>query len=153
MKIRDILMNPGSHCPGSSIGLLLLRILPSSLLLTQVWSKLSGLNEAIGDHPVFFDLSGPPGLVSAILFETLCPLLLILGLGTRLAALPLVGFMSVTAMIVHSGQPLTIREPELLFVSAFLPLLFTGAGEYSLDAHLTLCRGYDNTTSASATGT
>src|SRR5690606_5688873 len=68
-----------------------------------------------------------------------CALLVMLGLATRLAAIPVVLTMAVAAFVVHGADPWTMgagpsKEPALLFLTAFLPLVFTGAGQLSLDA-------------------
>ena len=75
--------------------------------------------------------------------EFLCALLVMAGLATRLAAIPLVVAMGVAAFVAHGADPWTMaaatngsKQPALMFLSVFLALVFTGAGGYSLDAQV-----------------
>ena len=68
-----------------------------------------------------------------MLAEVVCSLLLVLGLGTRVAAvLPLVS-MLVAAFVVHSGDPWAKRELALLFAVPYLTLLLAGGGRFALE--------------------
>jgi len=71
---------------------------------------------------------------------------LILGLGTRFAAIPVVIAMGVAALVVHANDPLLMgqgasKEPALLYAIPFLALVFTGGGRFSVDAWLKSRRG------------
>ncbi len=138
--------------PLTSTGLLILRIGMGGYMLTHGWGKLQTL--LAGDSEAFADPIGvgaPISLVMAVFAEVVCAVLLMLGLLTRLAAVPLVITVAVAAFIVHSADPWTSagaaelfragevdfpksREPALMYLVAFLTLIFTGPGEYSLDA-------------------
>ncbi len=75
-------------------------------------------------------------LLLAIFAEVVCALVIVLGLGTRLAAIPLVITMLVAAGIVHITDPWAKQEFALLYAIPFFGLLLTGAGKFSLDARL-----------------
>jgi len=45
----------------------------------------------------------------------------------------LVGFMSVAAFMVHAADPFSQKELALLYLLAFLMVVFVGPGKYSLD--------------------
>lgn len=143
MKTKDLILNPGHHCPGSSLGLLLLRALAGAMMLPHGWSKLAASGELAGKFPDPIGLGEPTSLALAIFAEFFCALLVIIGLGTRVAAIPLIVTMLVAAFVVHGADPFAKKELALLYAAAFLPLLFTGAGEYSVDAKLTTARGYE----------
>jgi putative oxidoreductase len=83
--------------------------------------------------------------------EFLAALLVIVGLGTRLAAATIVISLSVAVFVAHGADPWTMeqgyklfmagqakswasKEPALLYLISFLALVFTGAGKLSLDA-------------------
>ena len=142
MDFRSTILNPGRHCRGSSLGLLALRVIPTSLMLPHGWGKLAGFADYAGKFPDPIGLGSSTSLVLAIFAELVCALLLIVGLGTRVAAIPLLITMLVAAFVVHGGDPFAKKELALLYAATFLPLLFTGAGEYSIDAKLTCARGY-----------
>ncbi len=72
-------------------------------------------------------------LVLVAFAEAVCGLLVILGLGTRWATIPLIFAMAVAAFIAHGADPFGTKEKPLLFLVAFIVLLLTGSGRYSLD--------------------
>jgi putative oxidoreductase len=74
----------------------------------------------------------PPEIAAtmAVTFELGCSTLLVLGLGTRLATLPLLGMIAVIQTFVY---PHAYSE-HLTWASILLFLLTRGAGRWSLDA-------------------
>ena len=75
-------------------------------------------------------------LVLVAFAEAVCGLLVILGLGTRWATIPLIIAMGVAALIHHTADPFGTKEKPLLFLIIFITLLLTGGGKYSLDRGL-----------------
>ena len=156
----------------ASIGLLILRLGIGGYLVTHGWGKvqmlLSGGAEKFGD-PI--GLGSTLSLALATTSEFLCALLIILGLTTRLAAVPVVISMSVAAFVIHARDPWTMeaaanaffvgasktwfsKEPALLYLIPYLSLVFTGEGKFSLDGliamrrkqhHATKKRGFERT--------
>lgn len=135
----------------TSIGLLILRLGIGGFLLSHGVGKLrmlmSGNFEQLGD-PI--GIGNVASVVLVTMAEFLCASLVILGLWTRLAAIPVVISMSVAAFVVHAKDPLSSetaamaffagtsktwfsKEPALLFLFCFLALVFTGAGRLSVD--------------------
>ncbi len=115
------------------IGLLLLRLGFSSLMLTHGIPKLMNLvqgNMQFGD-PI--GIGSNLSFILTILGEVICPLLIIIGFKTRLAAIPTIITMAVAAFVVHAADPIGTKEKALLFLFAFLVIALTGAGKYSVD--------------------
>jgi putative oxidoreductase len=115
------------------IGLLLLRLGFSSLMLTHGIPKLMNLvqgNMQFGD-PI--GIGSNLSFILTILGEVICPLLIIMGFKTRLAAIPTIITMAVAAFVVHAADPIGTKEKALLFLFAFLVIALTGAGKYSVD--------------------
>lgn len=75
-------------------------------------------------------------LVLAVFAEAICSILIILGLGTRLATVPLIITMATAAFIVHASDPFGRQELPILYILAFVTLLITGPGKYSIDQRL-----------------
>lgn len=117
-----------------SIGLLLLRVGAGLLLLFgHGWAKLMHYQarSATFSDPIGL---GPAASFALVVFaEVLCSALVVLGLLTRFAAIPIVVFLSVAFFIQHAHDPWPRRELALLYLVPFLALIFTGAGRYSLD--------------------
>lgn len=69
----------------------------------------------------------------AALSEFAGGILIVLGLGTRFAALSIFISMSVAAFIAHAADPLAVKELALAYWGAAGALLLTGPGSLSLD--------------------
>lgn len=72
-------------------------------------------------------------LILTVLAEFLCSILLILGLATRYALVPLMTVMAVAWLVVHGDDPFGTQEKAALYLLCFLVLLITGPGKHSLD--------------------
>ena len=72
-------------------------------------------------------------LILVTFAEVICAILIIVGLLTKLAAIPLIIDMAVAFFIVHQTDPFGDKEITLIFLGMFLALFFTGPGRYSLD--------------------
>ena len=136
----------------TSLGLLILRVGAGGYLATHGWGKVQMLTQ--GNAESFGDPIGLGPTLSLILVtgaEFVCSILVIIGLGTRFAAVPIVFAMGVAAFVAHANDPWTMgeaftrfqakeiqtpfgKEPALLFMVAFLTLVFTGPGRFSLDS-------------------
>lgn len=113
--------------------LLLLRVGAGILIFTHGYGKLSGVLEG---NMGFMDPLGLGAGLSKVLVafaEGICSLLIVVGLWTRLAAIPLVINTTVITFIVHWEDGWGRMELPLFFLIVFLFLLFTGGGSYSLD--------------------
>lgn len=117
-----------------SIGLFLLRVSISGMLIVwHGWPKIESFADRLDSFPDPLGVGTPLSLSLAIFAEVLCALLVMLGLATRLAAIPVVVNMSVAAFMVHMHDPWSKKEFALLYALPFLALVFTGAGRLSLD--------------------
>ena len=117
----------------TSAGLLLLRIAIGGLMLVHGTQKLMGFSELSGKFPDPLGMGSQLSLLSAIGAEVGCSLLLILGLGTRFAAIPLAFTMIVALFLVHASDPWQVKELAAVYLCVYLSLILTGAGEFSLD--------------------
>ena len=81
----------------------------------------------------------PIGIGSEVSFllvvfaEFFCSIFIILGLGTRLASIPLLITMLVALLIAHGADPLLDHVNVLGYIVTYVILFFTGSGKYSLD--------------------
>lgn len=73
--------------------------------------------------------------------EVVCAALIIVGLGTRVVAIPLIIAMLVAVFVFHSGDPLGKREMAILFLAAFSSIALMGPGKFSLDEVIRRWRG------------
>ncbi|WP_091498532.1 DoxX family protein [Flavobacterium phragmitis] len=68
--------------------------------------------------------------------DTVVPVFIILGLGTRLAVLPTIGVTAIGYFVVHRKDSLEVRDVPYMYTLSLLLLLTLGAGTYSLDYYL-----------------
>lgn len=114
--------------------LLIVRVAVAAFMLTHGYPKLMKL--LAGGEIQFADPFGLGmyfSLVLAVFAEFFCSILVGLGIGTRLAAIPLIITMSVAAFIAHGSDPFGRKELALLYLVVFVFLLFTGSGKFSVD--------------------
>lgn len=117
----------------TSLGLLALRIAIGSLMLVHGLQKLMNFSELAGQFPDPIGMGSQLSLIAAIGAEVGCSLLVMLGLGTRLAALPLAFTMLVALFLVHASDPWQMKELAAIYLCVYLSLILTGGGEFSLD--------------------
>lgn len=117
-----------------STGLLILRLwFGGAMLLAHGWPKLATFSDRLQTFADPLGIGSPASLVMAIFAEVGCAFLLMLGLGTRLVAAPLLFAMVMAAFIVHGADPWAKKEFALLYAFPYLALMLTGPGRFSLD--------------------
>jgi putative oxidoreductase len=120
-----------------SLGLLVLRVGMGGLMIyAHGWDKLWSFREkskAFGDP---LNIGPTLSLGLATFAEFFCAVLVVVGLATRFAAIPLAVTMGVAGFIHHAADPWKAKELAFVYLVAFLALTFTGAGRFSIDALL-----------------
>lgn len=117
-------------------GLALLRIGAGALMLTHGFPKLITLFES--EEIAFADPFGigmGTSLALTVFAEFICSILVILGLGTRLAVIPLIITMLTAIFIIHASDPFQGKEMAVIYLLIFTVILIMGAGKHSLDYH------------------
>ncbi|GAP67866.1 uncharacterized membrane protein YphA, DoxX/SURF4 family [Bacteroidales bacterium 6E] len=131
------LFNTRSHQVLNDLWLLVFRVSAGAFMITHGLPKLNRLFS--GGSADFPDPLGVGGLFSNILAvsgEVLFPAMIILGLLTRLSAIPVIITMAVAAFVVHGNDPFQRKEMALLYLVVFTTILVFGAGKYSFDNFL-----------------
>lgn len=80
-----------------------------------------------------FGIGSTTSLSMVVFAEFFCSVFIILGLFTRLAAIPLILAMSIALFYAHKGQLFGEGEYAALYLTCYITLLFTGPGSASLD--------------------
>jgi putative oxidoreductase len=73
-------------------------------------------------------------LILVIFAEVFCSILLIIGLFTRFAVVPLIITMCVVIFMANKGEPLNKLELPILLLSGYITFLFVGPGRLSVDS-------------------
>ncbi|WP_394776550.1 DoxX family protein [Flavobacterium sp.] len=126
-------------------GLLLIRIIIGLLMAFYGYEKLTHFEEmAASDfwqkNVNFIGFTGKVPLALTVFAELFCSLLVLIGLFTRLALIPLLicmGFIIVSIAqftILNSGDNGYEFNTAFVYFIIYLALFFTGSGKYSLDS-------------------
>jgi putative oxidoreductase len=128
------IFNTSSNQTVVNTALLILRIGIACFMLTHGWPKLMKL--LAGGEIQFLDpfgLGATASFVLAIFAEVLCSFLLLFGLATRWATIPLIITMLVAIFVAHAADGFQKQELPGHYVLVYLFLLLVGPGKYSLD--------------------
>lgn len=128
------IFTPGNYKNKINFALLFLRVTSGIFMLTHGVGKLAKLIQ--GGTIKFADPIGigpEASLVLVVFAEFFCSIFLILGLATRISAIPLIITMLVAGFIAHAGDPFAVKEKAFLFFIIFVFIAIVGAGKYSID--------------------
>lgn len=122
-----------NHSSATSFSILILRIGIAVLMLTHGLPKL----DKFAEEPVqFLDFLGMGTTLSlglAIFAEVVCSILVLIGLGTRLAVIPLAFTMLIAITQVLADDPFARKELPVHYLLVYIVLFITGSGKFSLD--------------------
>jgi putative oxidoreductase len=68
--------------------------------------------------------------------DTIVPILVVIGFGTRLFLLPSIGVTAVGYFVVHRNDDLEVRDVPYMYTLAMLFLWAIGPGSFSVDSYL-----------------
>lgn len=118
----------------TDLALLIARVGIAALMLTHGIPKLLML---LSGGPVQFPsvmgMSAELSLSLAVFAEVFCSLFILTGFATRLATIPVIVTMLVAVLLIHSADPVSVKEPALHYLLVNAVLLFAGSGKYSID--------------------
>jgi putative oxidoreductase len=122
------------------ISLFILRLGIGVLMLTHGWPKAIRLfNSSEIAFPDPLGIGATNSLIMAAFAEIIGSLMIIIGLGTRIASILLIITMAVAVFLVHADDPFARKELGLLYLLAYVILLIMGSGKFSFD-HLVMKR-------------
>ena len=117
-----------------SVALFVLRVGVGSLMMIEHGlDKLKNFGTKSGRFADPFGLGSTTTYSLVVFAEFFCAAFIILGLFTRLAAIPLVIAMTVALFIAHKGQYFGEGEMAGLYLVCFVTILLAGPGKASLD--------------------
>ena len=115
-------------------GYLAMRLsLGGTMLWQHGWPKLMGFTERMDQFADPFGMGSTFSLVLIVFAEVVCSALVVLGLWTRVALVPLIIAMAVIAFMVKGDEPFGEKELAMIYLFGFIALLFTGSGRFSVD--------------------
>lgn len=112
---------------------LVLRLGFGGFIMMHGWPKLANFSEYVKKFPDPIGLGQNVALGLTIFAEFFCGAFLVMGLLTRWATIPLIICMTVIILVIHGADPVMKKETPILFLIAFVAILITGPGKYSID--------------------
>ena len=116
-----------------NLSMLLLRLATGALIASHGYTKLVHFNTTKAHFMNFMGLGSTVSLSLVIFAEFFCSMFLILGLFTRLAAIPIIIVMIVALFKVHNGQLFAEGEKAAIYLAAAFAILLCGPGKVSVD--------------------
>lgn len=114
---------------------LLLRIIGAlALMYGHGWGKLDKVMSGAD-----LEFVNPFGIGSGVTFhivmfaEFFCAALVLIGLLTRIALIPLLINFLFIAFVIHGSDPFAVKEMGLLYLGIFGTLMLLGPGKHSVD--------------------
>ncbi len=128
------LFGPSNKIQQLDVILLLLRITIGSFMLFHGITKLQTLfSGAPIQFPDPLGVGATASLAFAVFAEVGCSILILVGLATRLAVIPLIITMLIAAFIILGTQGFLKQELALIYLLVYITLFVTGSGKYSVD--------------------
>ena len=119
-----------------NMAVLVVRVYTSAMMLTHGWPKLMRVLDGNMKFRDPIGLGSEASIILVIFAEVICSLLIVIGLGTRLATIPLFITMLVVLFIAHGGDPISEHLNVVAYIAAYIGLFVTGSGKFSLDYKL-----------------
>lgn len=113
--------------------LLLLRLVFGILLMYHGYGKLTHFNEMKSTFMDFMGIGSVASLSLAVFAEFFCALFIVIGVFTRLAAIPVIILMCVVVLKVTHSDIFGNGETAMLYLAAYLTILILGPGKISVD--------------------
>lgn len=117
-----------------SAAMLILRLGLGILMMAHGYNKLIHFGEMQHKFMNFLGIGSTMSLALVVFAEFFCSLFLIIGLFTRLAAIPLIIATCVMVFKAHNGDVFGEGETAALYLTGYLVLLFVGPGRVSVDS-------------------
>jgi putative oxidoreductase len=113
---------------------LILRLTFGGLLLfSHGYMKWTLFHESVDSFPDPIGIGSKFSFYAVIFSETICAALVMLGLFTRLALLPMLFTLIVAILGIHWDSPVSEQELAILYFAVYLSIFLLGPGKYSLD--------------------
>lgn len=116
-----------------NFGMLVLRVASGLLLAHHGYQKVEKFNTLRHSFMNFMHLGSTVSLALITFAELVCGILVILGLFTRLACIPIIIGMGVVVFVASNGNIFAQGERGMIYLAATVAILFCGPGKISVD--------------------
>ncbi|MBQ5679468.1 MAG: DoxX family protein [Rikenellaceae bacterium] len=116
--------------------ILFMRIFIGAMMLTHGIGKLQNYNAIVNSFPDPLGIGSAASFAIITFVEVGCSVLIIMGLFTRLATLPLIFGMFVATFIAFPDKSFAAGELSFVYMGIYIMLLISGGGRYAIDAFM-----------------
>lgn len=129
--MRNTLLSPRSlH---TDLAALFLRLIFGGMFIYAGWMKISAYDVMLGGFGKMLGL-GPVLELNLVIFaEFVCGILIVIGLVTRLAVIPILITMIVAFFVAHANDLFVMKQLPFVYMLLCLVVFILGSGRYSLD--------------------
>jgi putative oxidoreductase len=137
MEIIKTILYSDAGNTWNNIGLLAFRILLAIELFRVHGMKKFQVSKGEKEHvPNPFNLPDKLNAAMAAISDTVIPLFVVIGLGSRLIVIPIICVTGIGYFVVHRKDSAAIRDVPYMYTLSFLFLLILGFGTFSVDHYL-----------------
>ena len=112
--------------------ILFMRIFIGAMMLTHGIGKIQNYNAIVNSFPDPLGIGSADSFTLITLTEVGCSVLIIMGLFTRLATLPLIFGMYIATFIAFPEKTFAEGELSFVYMGVYIMLLVSGGGRYAL---------------------
>ena len=131
MRLSKFLFSTNSYL--SSVNLLLFRVVISASLMTHGYGKLLRLIDGDIWGRTHFIFNEEISMALVVFGEFFAPLFVLIGVGTRIFAIPIIYTFCVIVFDVHWGDSFGKMEKGLMFLVSYVLIFLSGPGKISVD--------------------
>jgi putative oxidoreductase len=124
-----------------NLGLLFIRIAAGAGMMTHGWAKFQNFESISTQFPALLPIGASGNLALVVFAELFCAALLVIGLFSRLALIPLIITMAVAFFYVHGADPFDKKELAFFYLVTYCGLFFTGMGSYAVQDFFKISAG------------
>lgn len=135
-RIKNFLFKEPPRPLAYSVALLAARIVFGVLFMSHGIAKWMMFNEVAEEFPDPLGIGSTLSFWLALFAEVACSFGFILGALFRLCLIPMIFTMCVALFIIHAGDPLSVKELAMMYLTIFILMFFSGPGRFSVDAIL-----------------
>lgn len=115
---------------------LVLRILFGGLFVYYGYGKINMYDMIAPNFPNYTGLGKEGSYILVIFAEFVCGFLVLIGLLTRLAIIPIFITMLVAFFVAHANDPFDVKQIAFVYLILCIVIFFLGSGKYSIDQRL-----------------
>lgn len=120
----------------ADLAILLLRLVFGGMFVTFGYMKIESYDAILPMFEGYLGMSPKLSFQMVIFAEFFCAILVVLGLFTRLAVIPIFITMVVAFFVAHANDPFAMSNSSFSYMLFSIVVFVAGSGRYSVDALL-----------------